>query len=164
MDKIKFAAIDPNKDYVLPTKKDGDAGYDVYASFTEDNMIIEPLTTKLIPTNLAYLLPEGFHFMVEERGSTGSKGIKKSAGVCDESYRGELFIAITNCNDKPVVITKEEDTAALEADYIVYPYKKAIAQLILEKTYDAETELVPYDEILKVASERGTGALGSSGK
>lgn len=164
MDKIKFAVINPEKDYVLPTKRTGDAGYDVYASFTEDNMVIDTLETKLIPTNLAYLLPEGFHFMVEERGSTGSKGIKKSAGVCDEAYRGELFIAITNCSNKPVVITKEEDTSALEADYIVYPYKKAIAQLILEKTYDAETELIPYDEILKADSERGTGALGSSGK
>jgi len=30
----------------------------------------------------------------------GSKGIKKSAGVVDSGYRGEIFIAISNVNDK----------------------------------------------------------------
>lgn len=161
---IKFAAVNKNKDYKIPTKRACDAGYDIYPSFTEDNMIIGSLETKLVPTNIAYIIPEGHYLQVEERGSTGSKGIKKSAGVLDEGYTGGIFVAITNCNSKPLVITKETDTQALEDDYIVYPYSKAIAQLILHKSEHQDTEEVSYEEILAKKSERGAGKLGSSNK
>lgn len=164
MEEIVFAAVDKTKDYVIPSKDDGNAGFDMYASFEEDYVVIEPLTTKLINTNIAYSIPDNYYFQVEERGSTGSKGIKKSAGVCDPSYNGSIFIALTNCNNKPVVITKEEDTSALEDDYIVYPYKKAIAQIVLQRYDNLPVRESDYSEILAKPTERGSGALGSSGK
>lgn len=164
MEYIKFAQVNKDKDFTVPTKRATDAGYDLYCSFMQDNLIIEPLTTRLIPTNLACLIPDGYYFQIEERGSTGSKGIKKSAGVIDSSYRAEIFIAITNCNNKPILITKETETEALTDDYIIYPYTKAIAQMVLHKVDEFPTELVDYQEILNTPSERGTGALGSSGK
>ena len=150
---------------IIPTKKDGDAGYDIYANFEQDYMMLNPFETRLIPTGIATRLDDGYYFQIEERGSTGSKGIKKSAGVIDSSYSGEWFIAITNCNDKPLVITKEENSNEfLSEDYIVYPYSKAIAQAVLHRVPKATSKVITYEELKNIPTDRGDGALGSSGK
>ena len=162
MGKIKFAKVKENA--IIPTKRDEDAGYDLYSCFDEEYIKINPLETKLIPTGIAVATPTDYYFQIEERGSTGSKGIKKSAGVIDSGYRNEIFIAITNCNNKPLVITKETNIDYLKDDYIVYPYNKAIAQMILHKVHNLESEEISYEELKNIPSERGLGALGSSGK
>ena len=148
---------------IIPTKEDENAGYDIYPLFEEDCKIIMPHTTKLIPTGIACAVSEGYYLQVEERGSTGSKGIKKSAGVIDSSYRGEIFIAITNCNDKPIVINKNVNQFPLD-DYIVYPYSKAIAQLVIHEVPKMDVKEISYEELKTIPSKRGVGALGSSGK
>ena len=150
---------------IIPTKKDGDAGYDIYANFEQDYMMLNPFETRLIPTGIATRLADGYYFQIEERGSTGSKGIKKSAGVIDSSYSGEWFIAITNCNDKPLVISKEENANEfLSDDYIIYPYSKAIAQAVLHRVPKALSKVITYEELKNIPTDRGDGALGSSGK
>lgn len=104
MDTIKFAKVKENA--IIPSKLLENAGYDIYGVFgdnKDDNRIIKPHQTKLIPTGIACALPTKYYFQVEERGSTGSKGIKKSAGVIDSGYRGEIFIAITNSTNEYVV-------------------------------------------------------------
>lgn len=159
---IKFAKVNPNA--IIPSKEEENAGYDIYACFNDNNLIINPNETKLIPTGVASCVDIGYYLQVEERGSTGSKGIKKSAGVIDSGYRNEIFIALTNCNSKPILITKEEITSTLTDDYIVYPYSKAIAQLVLHESISANIEEISYDELKNIPSERGLGMLGSSNK
>lgn len=151
----------------IPSKRKEDAGYDIYACFKEDNVIIQPHETKMIPTGLASSFESGYVFILKERGSTGSKGIGQRCGIIDSGYRNEWFVPITNHNDKPIVITKEtnENTLnILKADYIVYPYTKAITQAILFELPDTEVKELSYDELLQIKSERGMGKLGSSGK
>jgi len=160
--EVKFAKV--RSDAIIPTKEIENAGADIYACFDEEFRIISPHTTKLIPTGIACALETGYYFQVEERGSTGSKGIKKSAGVIDSSYRGEIFIAITNINDQPVAIVKENSINNLTYDTIVYPYTKAIAQLILHKLPSYESHEITYDELKDIPSNRGIGKLGSTGK
>lgn len=167
MNTIKFAAVDKNRDYKIPTKRVEDAGYDIYASFEKEFIIIAPFTTVLIPTNIASALPYNYYFQVEERGSTGSKGIKKSAGVIDSGYRNEIFIAITNCNDRIVIIAKNPEEIKMKNNFkgcIIYPYSKAIAQLVLHEVPQLESKEISYDELKAIPSERGMGALGSSNK
>lgn len=101
--ELLFARVRPEA--ILPTKRSEDAGYDVYACFDEDFIIIPPNTTKLIPTGIASALHPSKYIQIEERGSTGSKGMKKSAGIIDSGYRGEWFIAITNCNSEDIIIS-----------------------------------------------------------
>ena len=169
-DEILFAKV--RKDAIIPSKEEENAGYDIYPCFEEDSMIILPHTTKLVPTGIACALNPKWYFQVEERGSTGSKGIKKSAGVIDAGYRGEIFIAITNTNSKSIVITKDSNTSSLknipdefkENGVIFYPYKKAIAQLVLHEVPKMKTIELPYESLLKIPSKRGTGKIGSSGK
>lgn len=162
MNNIKFAKVKENA--IIPTKRDEDAGFDLYTCFDEDYIMINPLKTKLIPTGIAVAIPTDYYFQIEERGSTGSRGIKKSAGVIDSGYRNEIFVAITNCNNKPLIITKETNIVNLKDDYIVYPYNNAIAQMILHKVHNLESEEISYEELKSIPSERGLGSLGSSGK
>lgn len=163
--KIKFAKVRP--DAIIPTREPGNAGYDIYANFEGESIIIPSLSTKLIPSGIAYIIDDNYYFQIEERGSTGSKGMKKSAGVLDSSFTGEVFVAITNSNTKPILITKETSQTALETlsdDYIVYPYSKAIAQLILHEVIDTEVSECSYEEVKARKTSRGNGCLGSSGK
>lgn len=157
---IKFAKV--RESAVIPSKNDEDAGYDIYPCFEEDYVKIEPLTTVMIPSGIASAVPDTHYFQIQERGSTGTKGMKYGAGVIDSGYRGEWFIPITNCNDKDIVIAK--DTEADFGDAIVYPYEKAIAQAILLEVPKAEVEEISYEELQKIPSKRGSGRLGSSGK
>ncbi|MGN1326899.1 MAG: hypothetical protein ACI4VQ_02280 [Clostridia bacterium] len=113
--EIIFAKVKENA--IIPSKEDENAGFDIYACWDgveKKDKIIKPHTTKLIPTGIACALPINYYFQVEERGSTGSKGIKKSAGVVDSGYRGEIFVAISNVNDK-YLIFGDKDTYLQDA-------------------------------------------------
>lgn len=113
--EIIFAKVKENA--IIPSKEDENAGFDIYACWDgveKKDKIIKPHTTKLIPTGIACALPINYYFQVEERGSTGSKGIKKSAGVVDSGYRGEIFVAISNVNDR-YLIFGDKDTYLQDA-------------------------------------------------
>ena len=113
MDTIKFAKV--NEKAIIPSKNVENAGYDIYGIFggnDDENRIVKPHQTKLIPTGIACALPSKYYFQVEERGSTGSKGIKKSAGVIDSGYRGEIFIAITNSTNRYLVFGDKDSYIA----------------------------------------------------
>lgn len=164
-----FAKVRENA--IIPTKRDGDAGYDIYPNFEEDFIRIEPHETKLIGTGIASALSNNLYLQVEERGSTGARGIKRSSGVIDASYRGEIFVAISNINDKPLYIIKKDKPLKgydahlfMEDGGIEYPYEKAIAQLILHYLPDINPIEIFYEDLKTIPSDRGDNALGSSGK
>lgn len=158
-----FAKVKPEAK--IPTKEEGNAGYDIYACFDDDYIAIAPHETRLIPTGIAVATHPSKYIQIEERGSTGSKGIKKSAGVIDSSYRGEIFIAITNSNDCWLYIVKglKEKIGCTPCDKL-YPYEKAIAQLVVHEVPQMNIKEIPYDELKAIPSVRGDGKLGSSGK
>lgn len=167
--KIVFAKTKPEA--TIPSKSDENAGYDVYACFESEYIKLPANTTSLIPTGIASALPTNYYFQIEERGSTGSKGIKKSSGVIDSGFRGEWFIAITNANDVDLYIAKEcvvdklkEAAEILDVKILVYPYEKAIAQAVLHDVPAVAINEISYDELKEIKSERGIGALGSSNK
>lgn len=178
---IKFAKIRPNA--IIPSKRDEDMGFDIYACFDEDYMIIKPHETKLIPTGIASACNPEWGFVLRERGSTGSKGIALRAGVIDSGYRNEWFVGLTNTTNKWLVISKvsiEEivnnetqktdnpqrkfDINMRMRDAIIYPYSKAIAQALVIPVPKAFVEEITYEELKTIESERGLGALGSSNK
>lgn len=170
MDKIYFAKIRQNA--VIPSREDFNAGLDIYPCFDEDYIIIKPNETKLIPTGISSVIPEGFYIQIYERGSSGSLGIKSSAGVIDSSYRGEWFLATFNGNIKPILITKlnicELDKPIkdiIEETFVIYPYNKALFQGVVHSVHnEIKSEEVELKSILKITSLRGGGKLGSSGK
>lgn len=190
---LYFAKVRP--DAIIPSKDDENAGYDIYACFDEDYMIIPCHKTGLIPTGIAAAVSDKYYLQVHERGSTGSKGMKYGAGVIDSSYRGEIFICLNNVNLNDIVISKldkkelfdkygetdgftgerfirygkdEFDLIFEEDDVyykpVIYPYSKAIAQLVVHEVPVMDAREISYEELKAIPSKRGTGALGSSGK
>ena len=169
MTNIKFAKVHP--DAIIPSKRDEDMGFDIYACFNEDYMVINPHETKLIPTGIASACDPEYGFVLRERGSTGSKGIALRAGVIDSGYRNEWFVGLTNTTNKVMFISKlnEEDTyqkyyGDIMPESFVYPYSKAIAQALIIPVPKTDVEEISYDELKEIESERGLGALGSSNK
>ena len=180
---LVFAKVKPNA--IIPSKEDENAGYDIYACFDEDYMIIPAHSTKLIPTGIASAMTEKYYLQVHERGSTGTKGMKYGAGVIDSGYRNEIFICINNVNDRDLYISKLDENklkdklfpydpdkystviSDAKSDFykaIVYPYEKAIAQLIVHEVPKMNVSEITYEELKNIPSKRGMGALGSSGK
>lgn len=189
---LYFSKLKP--DAIVPTKREEDAGYDIYPCFEEDILIIKPGETKLVPTGIASAFHKSKYVQIEERSSTGSKGIKKSAGVIDSGYRGEWKIAITNVSNIMLIISKpsEEELIANTAlnqngdkvlrtsdseislywysngqyikMYTYYPYSKAIAQAIVHELPHMDTKEVSYEALKLFASEREQGGFGSTKK
>lgn len=151
----------------IPSKREEDGGYDLYGVFEKDFQILMPGEITLIPIGISVEIPKNWVFYVAERGSTGSKGISRRCGVVDSGYRGEVFVATNNTSNKPIVFAKtdgEELTRYLEEndlnDVTVYPHSKGIAQALLLYCPHVEVE-----EVTDLSdSDRGSGALGSSGK
>lgn len=154
---------------IIPTKESENAGYDLYACFDDDYIQILPHQTKLIPTGIAWACSEDFYLQIEERSSTGSKGIKKSAGVVDSGYRGEIKIALTNSRDDSLVLSKLDEDALFEKypslkGSLVYPVTKAIAQGIVHRVEKMNVKELSYEELSQISSKRGDKGWGSSGK
>lgn len=167
---VKFAKIKDNA--IIPTKREEDAGFDIYPCFDDDYIAIAPHTTELIPTGIASACDKDYCFILKERGSTGSIGIAQRCGVIDSGYRNEWFVPITNTTDNHIVIVKDKITdVVLESNFhlvevgtIYYPYKKAIAQALLIPVPTVDVEEYTYEELQAINSKRGNGCLGSSGK
>ena len=100
---------------IVPSKREGDAGYDLYAAIDSDFLdahcgIIKNGTEEIlvawrsheilkIPTGIKTEFDSNYVGILKERGSTGSKGLAVRSGVIDSSYRGEWFMVIENCTD-----------------------------------------------------------------
>lgn len=173
MVNIKFAKVHPNA--IIPSKRDEDMGFDIYACFDEDYIVINPHETRLVPTGIASACDSDYGFLVFERGSTGSKGIARRCGVIDSGYRNEWFIGLTNTTEKKMIISKLSEQKTYDDCYgawakiysqqsFVYPYSKAIAQALVVPVPKTKVEELSYDELKSIKSERGMGALGSSNK
>ena len=170
--KLYFARL--RQDVIIPSKRKEDGAFDIYANFNEPYLIIQPHDTVMVPTGLISAFSSDYVAILKERGSTGSKGIGQRCGVIDSGYRGEWFIPLTNHNNKPLLIEKDKDRFFIDKefnsveckkdDFIIYPYEKAICQVIMVEVPKLSIEELTEEEILNFKSERGTGKLGSSKK
>ena len=156
---IKFAKMNPNA--IIPSKRDEDAGYDIYACIDSD-VVIKPGETKMIPTGLASAFDEGYVAILKERGSTGSRGMGLRCGVIDSGYRGQWFVAITNLNTVDLVISV--GSGIKYENSIVYPAGKAIAQAVFFEIPNTSVEEISLEDLNSIVSKRGAGKLGSSNK
>jgi dUTP pyrophosphatase len=119
-----------------------DAGLDLYSSET---LLIRGREWKAVSAGISISIPDGYYARIAPRSGLAYKyGIDVFAGVVDSGYRGEIKAILYNAGEK---------------DYLINIGDK-IAQLIIEKCYNWEPELV---ENLN-DSERGENGFGSSGK
>ena len=103
--------------------------------------------------------------MGADRGSTGSRGLHIHCGICDQGYRGEIFLCICNDNDFPVHFSSSAASISMKDHVREYPTTKAIAQLIPMPLLPVESAEVGEEwEEFCHDSERGSTKLGASGK
>lgn len=168
--KVYFSKMKENA--ILPSKQDENAGYDFYACFDEDFILLEEFETKPIPTGIAWACSDEYYMQVYERSSTGVRGIKYSAGVIDSGYRGEFKIAIFNGTRKKLVFTYLDDEKLFakypefknDKKYTIYNCKKAIAQGVIHKVNKMDISEISYDELKQIPSARKDSWNGSSNK
>ena len=176
MSEIKVYFSKVKSDGVIPNKDIENAGYDIYANFTQEYLVINPHTTVMIETGIASAFSDEYVMILKERGSTGTKGIAQRCGVIDSGFRNEWKVPINNTTNNFIIILKfkedeKEKNEQIESiklkfgnDVIIYPYKKAITQSLLLPVPKTNIEELPYEDLKKIESKRGMGMLGSSGK
>ena len=163
--EIYFAKVKPNA--IIPSKRDEDAGLDIYACFDEEYMMIYPHQTRLIPTGIASMCDDDYCFILKERGSTGTKGIAQRCGVIDSGYRNEWFVPLTNTTRKPLMLYNQlpkryEGLAWEDIDinqtFTLYSTSKAIAQVLVIPVPKITIREMDYEQLKEFKSERGMGA------
>ncbi|MEM7613597.1 MAG: dUTP diphosphatase [Pseudomonadota bacterium] len=125
------------------------AGMDMRANFPDGargGLALAPGARVLVPTGLAFALPEGFEVQVRPRSGLALKqGITlvNSPGTIDADYRGEVGVIVLNTGSETVQISHGD----------------RIAQIVLAPVVQAAWEEV---ETLDETS-RGRGGFGSTG-
>lgn len=154
----------------LPSKRDEDAGFDIYSDSTE-NIILKPNETKFFTTGLRSAFPSNYWIEIKERGSTGAVGLSVRSGVIDSGYRGEWKIMLTNVNKYPVEFSHNVDKVTYikgkifknRIKKIIYPLTKAIAQAVVIPLPTIQC-YCDKDMVDGAKSNRGETGWGASGK
>lgn len=169
-EKIEVLYSRENESVIIPTKDEENAAYDIYVDPIwlkekhEGELFIEPLETVMIPTGLRMVTPTEYYIQIAERGSTGSKGMKYSAGIGDSRYLGEYNVFITNCSTNIIRLHDPKIKCIYDGDMTNYPSNKGIAQFMIKRVEKASFKEITKEELLNLDSKRKDGKLGSSGK
>lgn len=135
------------EDIPLPSyATSGSSGMDIRAA-VESEIVIEPNSIALIPTNFSVEIPGGFEMQVRPRSGLAANhgiGILNSPGTIDSDYRGEIKIIMINLGHEKFTIKRND----------------RIAQLVVSKIYTAN--LVETEDLKN--SKRGEGGFGHTGK
>ncbi len=126
----------------------GSAGMDIRAAVPEDApLTLKPGARDMVPTGLAFALPQGFEAQVRPRSGLAAKhGVTclNTPGTIDSDYRGEVKVILINLGPEDFVIRRGE----------------RIAQIVIAPvTQGAWTEVEDLDE-----TARGAGGFGSTGR
>lgn len=151
---------------VLPFyARTGDSGMDVCAA---EDLLLLAGETKLVPTGLKFIIPEGMEIQVRPRSGLSLKTplrLPNSPGTIDAGYRDELHIIVHNSSSHE---EKEGETYFLDEKLNrkgSYQIRKGdrIAQLVFATV--TKIEFVSSEEALKsfdLVENRG-GGFGSTG-
>lgn len=161
---MRYAKVRDVKSPVRGTGKA--AGIDFFVpNFGNKGLVVNPGTDLLIPSGIKMEIPEGYMLMAADKsGVVTSKWACLGAGrtpkadafesiviigakIVDEDYQGEIHIHVINVGKAKVHIKSG----------------MKIAQLILVPVSYEGLEEVPEAKLFRHSSERGEGALGSTG-
>jgi dUTP pyrophosphatase len=131
---------------VLPQyQTDQAAAMDIHACLDEP-MIVEPMERFMVPTGLAFEIPEGYEMQIRARSGLSIKhGITmvNGVGTIDADYRGELSVLMINLSKEPFTIEPDMRVAQM----LVSKFEKVSWQLAKDLSETA----------------RGVGGFGSTG-
>lgn len=145
MEKIRVKTTN-KKNMKLPAyATDEAAGMDVHACLDED-IVIEPMQRKLIPTGLRMQIPRGYECQIRPRsGLALNHGITvlNTPGTIDADSRSEIGVILINLSDQPFTVHHGD----------------RICQMVFKSCVKVEWE--PVKEIDR--TKRENGSFGASG-
>ena len=127
-------------------KTDGSSGVDLEA-FIENPIIVEPNSSKLIPTGISLSIPQDCEVQVRPRSGLAAESsisVLNTPGTIDSDYRGEIKIILFNHGNEQFVVKNGD----------------RIAQMVLVPVFKFQFEEV--NELTQTI--RGSGGFGSTGK
>ena len=127
-------------------KTDGSSGVDLEA-FIENPIIVEPNSSKLIPTGISLSIPQDCEVQVRPRSGLAAESsisVLNTPGTIDSDYRGEIKIILFNHGNEQFVVKNGD----------------RIAQMVLVPIFKFQFEEV--NELTQTI--RGSGGFGSTGK
>lgn len=134
-------------DHVLPAYETfGSAGMDLRAHLPEE-VTLQPLERRLIPTGLYIELPVGYEAQVRPRSGLALKrglSLANTPGTIDSDYRGEIGIILINLSREPQTVSPGD----------------RIAQMVIAQYTQVSWKAV--DSLAE--SSRGGGGFGSTGE
>ena len=158
--KLSNTAITPTKGHY------NDAGFDLYA---DEDVVLAYGETRVIATNIALELPDGFMADVRPRsGLTSKTALRVQYGTVDAGYSGGIGIICENADhhtnsfniNEEVLMIRMPDIVGVELKTDIEIKKgDKIAQLVIQKIPDVQ--LVEADELNDTV--RGEGGFGSTG-
>ena len=144
---VKVLVKKLNPKVKLPSyKTEGSSGMDLMA-FVENQIIISPNNSALIPTGLSVAIPKDFEIQIRPRSGLAIKSnisVLNAPGTIDSDYRGELKIILFNHSNAEFIVKNND----------------RIAQMVLTPVLKVDFEEV--DALPD--STRGSGGFGSTGK
>lgn len=112
-----------------------------------NSVILEPLQRLIVPTGLAFQIPEGYEAQVRPRSGLAFKSgltVLNTPGTIDSDYRGEVKVILINLGNEPITISPGDRIAQVIFAPVVH------AQFVQTETL--------------AASNRGEGGFGSTGQ
>jgi dUTP pyrophosphatase len=113
--RLKVRRVRPS-DLPLPSYQTAHAaGMDLLADLTEE-VVLEPMDRRLIPTGLALELPPGYEAQVRPRSGLALKqGLTclNSSGTIDADYRGEVGVILANLSKERAIVRRGDRVAQL---------------------------------------------------
>jgi dUTP pyrophosphatase len=145
---LRVLRLPHGEDLPLPAYQSAHAaGFDLVAAVPEDAPVsLAPSDRVLIPTGLAFALPEGHEAQIRPRSGLALKHgvtVLNSPGTIDADYRGEIKVILVNLGSETFVIQRGD----------------RIAQAIISAV--THVEIVPVDTLDDTG--RGEGGFGSTG-
>ena len=145
---LRVLRLPHGEGFPLPSYQSASAaGLDLVAAIPEDAPVsLESGDRALVPTGLAFELPEGYEAQVRPRSGLALKQgvtVLNSPGTIDADYRGEVMVILINLGADPFLIQRGDRIAQLVVSPVTHVEVMAAAEL--------------------GATARGDGGLGSTG-
>ena len=138
----------------LPSRANpSDAGADVFYCPTKNVFTeLQPGESAVLPTGLKVEVPHGYMLEVKNRSGMAAKNsLVVGACVVDSGYSGEIFVNLHNIGNTPKTIDMGDKIAQL-----------VLIPVVQWRSFPVEEEMLYADPL--TISDRGDGALGSTGK
>jgi len=143
-------------DYPPVRANPSDAGLDlrwVPTEMSETVLKVDPGETILVPTGCTFGIPHGYMLEIKNKsGVAYKKQLLVGACVVDSGYEGEVFVNLHNVGNAPQYLEPGDKIA------------QAVVVPVIHARFVASESPDIYDWYPITISNRGDGALGSTGK